>query len=67
MLGELLGCKLGIPLRVGNTLGWMDGAVETDGFAVGTKDGWEDTLGESDTINDGTPVLVGPRLGRPDG
>ena len=46
---------------------WLDGAAEIDGFADSMEDGWADTLGDSDGINVGTPVLVGLVLGWLDG
>jgi len=62
-LGGALACKLGTPLDVVIILGWSDGAAGMEGIADGITEGWTDTLGDLDSINVGTPVLVGPMLG----
>ncbi len=57
--GQLLGCKLGAPVLVG--------AAKVDGISEGMEDGWADALGDSNGIDEGTPVLVGLVLGWIDG
>ncbi len=61
--GQPLGCELGASVLVGHVLGWLDGAAEVDGLSEGMEDGWSDALGNSDSIDKGTPVLVELILG----
>ena len=62
-LEESLDSKLSTALDDGITLGWLYGAAKMDGFVGFTMEGWAGTLGDSDSINIGNPVLVHPILG----
>ena len=59
--------KVGDPLSVGLSLGWLDGRIDTDGLEDGIKVGQELIEGTLDSLKVGDPLSVGLSLGCLDG